>query len=270
MTDPELFPKDATDATGAANAAVAASLPLADPTDRVLAERDASPPVRCGRSPVRVGRARCGTSTPTRSSTPMRPTVNPSLWRQAQLNRRRAVRGGRGLLPGARPRPLERLVHRRRHRLDRDRPAHVRRDRPRPPSPCSTSTSASARSRGDLHPQPRRPLRRGPGRRRRGRRAAGRGARSSPRTGFLEAAISENVIAGNAMSRRATYMYGALLPKGPQGHVDAGLGKGVPLLGTSGLIAPTEQHHRDRRPSWSSTACASCSSSRRAPRRRPR
>ncbi len=39
MTDPELFPKDATDATGAANAAVAASLPLDDPTDRGLAER---------------------------------------------------------------------------------------------------------------------------------------------------------------------------------------------------------------------------------------
>lgn len=58
--------------------------------------------------------------------------------------------------------------------------------------------------------------------------------------GFLEAAISENVIAGNAMTRRASYMYGALLPRGPRGHVDAGLGKGVPLLGTPGLIAPTE------------------------------
>jgi len=58
--------------------------------------------------------------------------------------------------------------------------------------------------------------------------------------GFLEAAISENVIAGNVMGRRASYMYGALLSKGPKGHVDAGLGKGVPLLGSSGLIAPTE------------------------------
>jgi alkyl sulfatase BDS1-like metallo-beta-lactamase superfamily hydrolase len=58
--------------------------------------------------------------------------------------------------------------------------------------------------------------------------------------GFLEEAISENVIAGTAMTRRATYMYGALLPKGPRGHVDAGLGKGVPLMGAQGLIAPTE------------------------------
>ena len=58
--------------------------------------------------------------------------------------------------------------------------------------------------------------------------------------GFLTEAISENVIAGTAMTRRATYMYGALLPKGPRGHVDAGLGKGVPLMGAQGLIAPTE------------------------------
>jgi alkyl sulfatase BDS1-like metallo-beta-lactamase superfamily hydrolase len=58
-------------------------------------------------------------------------------------------------------------------------------------------------------------------------------------SGFLEAAISENVIAGNVMTRRASYMYGSLLPPGPRGHVDAGLGKGVPLAGSRGLIAPT-------------------------------
>ena len=57
--------------------------------------------------------------------------------------------------------------------------------------------------------------------------------------GFLEAAVSENVIAGPAMVRRSMYMYGILLPKGIHGHVDAGLGKGVPV-GGGGLIAPTE------------------------------
>jgi alkyl sulfatase BDS1-like metallo-beta-lactamase superfamily hydrolase len=57
--------------------------------------------------------------------------------------------------------------------------------------------------------------------------------------GFLEAAISENVSAGPAMTRRAMYMYGTLLPPGPRGHIDAGLGKGIPL-GSAGLIAPTE------------------------------
>ncbi|MEP6625297.1 MAG: alkyl sulfatase dimerization domain-containing protein [Acidimicrobiia bacterium] len=57
--------------------------------------------------------------------------------------------------------------------------------------------------------------------------------------GFLEAAIKENVVAGPAMLRRASYMYGRLLPGDPLGHVDCGLGKAIPLLGTSGLIAPT-------------------------------
>ncbi len=57
--------------------------------------------------------------------------------------------------------------------------------------------------------------------------------------GFLEAAISENVTAGPAMTRRATFMYGILLPAGPLGHVDAGLGKTIPV-GERGLIAPTE------------------------------
>lgn len=57
--------------------------------------------------------------------------------------------------------------------------------------------------------------------------------------GFLEHAVSENVIAGNAMTRRATYMYGAGLPINPQGHVDTGLGKGL-SMGPRTLIAPTD------------------------------
>ncbi|MFF0391542.1 alkyl/aryl-sulfatase [Kitasatospora sp. NPDC004615] len=56
--------------------------------------------------------------------------------------------------------------------------------------------------------------------------------------GFLEHAVSENVYAGNAMARRAQFMYGSLLKRSPQGQVDAGLGK-YNSLGTSGLLAPT-------------------------------
>lgn len=56
--------------------------------------------------------------------------------------------------------------------------------------------------------------------------------------GFVEAAISENVYAGNAMSRRATYMYGNLLPKDEKGQVDGGLGK-TTSAGTVTLIEPT-------------------------------
>jgi alkyl sulfatase BDS1-like metallo-beta-lactamase superfamily hydrolase len=56
--------------------------------------------------------------------------------------------------------------------------------------------------------------------------------------GFLEHAISENVYAGTAMGRRAGYMYGAALARGPHGGVGAGLGQ-TTSTGTVTLIAPT-------------------------------
>ena len=42
--------------------------------------------------------------------------------------------------------------------------------------------------------------------------------------GFLEAAVAENVIAGNVMTRRAIYQYGSLLPFDAKGNVGLGLG----------------------------------------------
>ena len=56
--------------------------------------------------------------------------------------------------------------------------------------------------------------------------------------GFMDEAIAENVYAGNAMSRRASYQYGNLLPSSPYGQVDSAIGKAL-ARGTSGLIAPT-------------------------------
>jgi alkyl sulfatase BDS1-like metallo-beta-lactamase superfamily hydrolase len=56
--------------------------------------------------------------------------------------------------------------------------------------------------------------------------------------GFLEPAIAENVYAGTAMARRAGYMYGAALPRGPRGGVGAGLGQ-TTSTGTVSLIVPT-------------------------------
>jgi alkyl sulfatase BDS1-like metallo-beta-lactamase superfamily hydrolase len=57
--------------------------------------------------------------------------------------------------------------------------------------------------------------------------------------GFMEAVSGENVLAGLPMIRRAQFQFGSLLPRGPRGQVDAGLGKGV-ARGTPGLIAPTQ------------------------------
>lgn len=57
--------------------------------------------------------------------------------------------------------------------------------------------------------------------------------------GFMEEATSENIIAGNAMSRRAMYMYGKNLPRDAWGHVDSGLGKS-PAFGEFGIVSPNQ------------------------------
>lgn len=59
-------------------------------------------------------------------------------------------------------------------------------------------------------------------------------------TGFLEHAVSENVLAGTAMTRRAAYMFAPGLQRGPRGQVDAGIGK-TTSSGTVTLIAPTAE-----------------------------
>ena len=57
--------------------------------------------------------------------------------------------------------------------------------------------------------------------------------------GFVEHAVAENVMAGTAMSRRASYMYGNLLPPAPTGQLGAGLGT-TTSAGTVTLIPPTD------------------------------
>lgn len=56
---------------------------------------------------------------------------------------------------------------------------------------------------------------------------------------FTEHAVSENVIAGNAMGRRAVFMYGALLPRNERGGVNGGLGQ-TTSTGLATLIEPTD------------------------------
>ena len=58
--------------------------------------------------------------------------------------------------------------------------------------------------------------------------------------GFLEEAVAENVVAGPAMLRRAGYMFGNYLPRGVQAQVDCGLGRSVPA-GSLSLVAPTHE-----------------------------
>ncbi|MCV7135561.1 MBL fold metallo-hydrolase [Mycobacterium hodleri] len=56
--------------------------------------------------------------------------------------------------------------------------------------------------------------------------------------GFIEHAVQENVYAGTAMTRRAAYMYGTVLARGPQGQVGCGLGQ-TPSTGEVAVIVPT-------------------------------
>ncbi|MBX3643791.1 MAG: MBL fold metallo-hydrolase [Rubrivivax sp.] len=56
--------------------------------------------------------------------------------------------------------------------------------------------------------------------------------------GFMDHAVAENVLAGNAMTRRAQYMYGVSLPADAQGSVGTGLGLAL-SNGAPGLIPPS-------------------------------
>ena len=57
---------------------------------------------------------------------------------------------------------------------------------------------------------------------------------------FVREVTSENVIAGNAMTRRAGFMFGSFLERTPQGAIDSGLGKGV-SSGSVTLLTPSDE-----------------------------
>ena len=56
---------------------------------------------------------------------------------------------------------------------------------------------------------------------------------------FVEESLNENVLAGNVMNRRATYMYGNILAPGERGFVTTGLGAAL-SMGTTGFVLPTD------------------------------
>lgn len=54
--------------------------------------------------------------------------------------------------------------------------------------------------------------------------------------GFIEAAMSENVLAGPAMMKRAAFMYGTAIPCGPRGQLGVGLGMATSTGSTSFIL----------------------------------
>ncbi len=57
--------------------------------------------------------------------------------------------------------------------------------------------------------------------------------------GFLAESVSENVLAGNYMARRASFQFGSGLPRGPAGQVGTGLGQALASNGSTSLAKPT-------------------------------
>ncbi|MEM6746226.1 MAG: alkyl sulfatase dimerization domain-containing protein [Pseudomonadota bacterium] len=65
--------------------------------------------------------------------------------------------------------------------------------------------------------------------------------------GFSESAVSENLLAGTHMGRRASLMFGNTIERAPHAHVGSGLGPGLPN-GTISLVLPTEEFYGDGSP----------------------
>ena len=61
--------------------------------------------------------------------------------------------------------------------------------------------------------------------------------------GFVDEVVSEWILAGNAMGRRAFYQFGYFLPRGPQGHVGMGMGTAI-AAGAQTFITPTLEIER--------------------------
>ena len=233
-------PKDATDATRRANAALAASLPADGGDDFDDARRGFIATIPGARIADAAGRVFWDMDVFAfeAGDAPCPDTVNPSLWRQAKLN---AIHGLFEVTPGihqVRGFDLSNITF-----IEGDAGVIV-------VDPLVSSQTAAAAL--ALY------------RRHRGERPVSAvvythshvdhyggvrgilseadikaGMRIIAPEGFLAAAVSENVLLGNAMNRRASYMYGALLPRGPRGHVDAGLGKMV-SMGEVSLVPPTQ------------------------------
>ncbi len=231
-------PKGATAATLKAHAALAAGLPKDDGQDLADARRGFIDTIEDAKALNAFGRAVWDLSPFAFLAEETPPeTVNPSLWRQARLNMQHGlfevtkgiyqvrgfdlsnitfVEGEKGFvvidpLISAEPAATA-LALMRKHRGDKPVSAVIY---------THSHVDHYGGVRGVLSPED-----------------IERGATIIAPEGFLEAAVSENVLAGNAMNRRATYMYGALLPRGPRGHVDAGLGK-TTSIGQVDLVPPT-------------------------------
>ena len=232
-------PGTATEATRRANAAVAKSLPLGDQTDFEKARRGL---IATLDGPITTddGRTIIAPGAQAPPGQPAPETVNPSLWRQAQLN---AVHGLFQLAEGVyqlRGYDIALMT------LIRGRSGWIVVD-------CLNSAE-SARAGFDLAMKhlERLPLSAvlithshadhygGVGAILTEENLAGRDVPIIVPEGFTKASVSEAVLGGNLMARRAMYQFGVLLPVDPTGAVDGGIGPAA-TRGSRGFALPTQE-----------------------------
>ena len=232
-------PQDATPFTSASNRAVLEMLPFADAQDFEDARRGfvaTLPEVEIKNAQGRVVWSLREYAFLDDTQAP--PTVNPSLWRQARLNMQHGlfrvtegiyqvrgfdisnmtlIEGERGVIV------IDPLISTEVARAALE--LYVRHRGPRPVTAVIYSHSHTDHYGGVRGVVDEADVRAG-------------GVEIWAPDRFMQEIVSENVLAGTAMVRRAQFQFGATLPKGPRGQVDAGLGK-VTSRGTVTLIPPT-------------------------------
>jgi alkyl sulfatase BDS1-like metallo-beta-lactamase superfamily hydrolase len=239
MTEETQGPKDATPVTCAHNRGILDALPFGDRADFEDARRGfvgTLPEVEIRNADGRVVFSLKDYAFLAHEAAP--DTVNPSLWRQARLNMNNGlfqvtdriyqvrgfdisnmtiIEGGRGLIV------IDPLISTEVARAGLDLYSHHRGRRPVTAVIYSHShVDHFGGVRGVIEEADVK---------------AGNVAVIAPDR-FMEEVTKENVLVGTPMIRRALFQFGAMLPKGPRGQVDAGLGK-VTSRGTVTLIPPT-------------------------------
>lgn len=234
----------ATEATRAANAGIAASLPIADQTDFENANRGFLAKIAEDKILNEDGSVAWDSRQFDFITGAAPDTVNPSLWRQAKLN---SIHGLFEVVPGIyqiRGYDLAQMT------LIAGKTGWIIVDPLTTPAPAKAGLALANKTLGN------RPVVAVIFTHSHGDHFGGVAGVASPEDiqsgkiqviaphGFLAESIGESVIAGTAMNRRVQYQFGTALPVGKTGHVGGGLGQKI-SSGDVALIPPTRSISKD-------------------------
>jgi len=234
----------ATEATRAANAKVAAELPIADQKDFENARRGLLARIEGDKILNEDGSVAWDSRQFDFITGTAPDTVNPSLWRQAKLN---SIHGLFEVVPGIyqiRGYDLAQMT------LIAGKTGWIIVDPLTTPAPARAGLALANRTLGD------RPVVAVIFTHSHGDHFGGVAGVASPEDirsgkiqviaphGFLAESVGESVIAGTAMNRRVQYQFGTALPVGKTGHVGGGLGQKL-SSGDVSLMPPTRSISKD-------------------------